>query len=194
MDYLKHYNNLCNSRKLFNRFKGDGNYYESHHIIPRWMGGSNDINNLVLFTAREHFLAHYLLYKHYKDKKSAAAFHMMCNTTNNNYRDSKKYQEIRKFQSDNLKGDKNPSKDESVRKKISQKVSGKNNGMYGMSGEKNPFFKKKHTEEFINYKKEIHGHKIVFNDIEYLSFRDAERITGVSRYKIKKNCVYVKDK
>lgn len=38
-------------------------YVERHHIIPRCMGGSNDRDNLVALTAREHFLAHMLLGK-----------------------------------------------------------------------------------------------------------------------------------
>lgn len=38
-------------------------YKEKHHIIPKSLGGSNDKDNLVNLTAREHFLCHYLLTK-----------------------------------------------------------------------------------------------------------------------------------
>jgi len=38
-------------------------YVEKHHIIPRCMGGSDDRNNLVELTAREHFICHWLLPK-----------------------------------------------------------------------------------------------------------------------------------
>lgn len=38
-------------------------YYESHHITPISLGGSNDKNNLVLLTAKEHFICHLLLCK-----------------------------------------------------------------------------------------------------------------------------------
>lgn len=38
-------------------------YVESHHIIPKSLGGTNDKNNLVLLTAREHYIAHLLLCK-----------------------------------------------------------------------------------------------------------------------------------
>ena len=34
-----------------------------HHIIPKCLGGSNASENLVRFTAREHFIAHLLLTK-----------------------------------------------------------------------------------------------------------------------------------
>lgn len=46
-------------------------YKESHHIIPRSLGGTNDKNNLVDLTAREHFICHWLLVKmHTGESKS----------------------------------------------------------------------------------------------------------------------------
>lgn len=38
-------------------------YVEKHHIIPRSFGGSNSKTNLVNLTAREHYVAHALLWK-----------------------------------------------------------------------------------------------------------------------------------
>lgn len=38
-------------------------YKESHHIIPQSLGGSNNKENLVDLTAREHFICHWLLVK-----------------------------------------------------------------------------------------------------------------------------------
>jgi hypothetical protein len=38
-------------------------YTEVHHIHPRSLGGSDDPDNLVRLTYREHFLAHWLLTK-----------------------------------------------------------------------------------------------------------------------------------
>ena len=38
-------------------------YTELHHIIPQSLGGSNDKDNLVELTAREHFICHWLLIK-----------------------------------------------------------------------------------------------------------------------------------
>lgn len=43
-------------------------YIEKHHIIPRCLGGTDDKSNLVEFTYREHYIAHYLLYKIEKAK------------------------------------------------------------------------------------------------------------------------------
>ena len=41
----------------------DGTYTESHHIIPRSLGGSNARENLVKLSAREHYICHTLLMK-----------------------------------------------------------------------------------------------------------------------------------
>lgn len=38
-------------------------YVESHHIIPRSFGGNDSKSNLVKLTAREHYIAHALLWK-----------------------------------------------------------------------------------------------------------------------------------
>ena len=75
MDYKKNYYDYINYIKTLNR-KLD--YSERHHIVPRCLGGSDDKFNLVVLTAREHFLAHYLLTKIYPDNyKLVDAFRMM---------------------------------------------------------------------------------------------------------------------
>jgi len=67
MNYNKIYNKIIvNSRKQ-QREKGNGIYYEQHHIIPKCLNGTDKEINLVLLTAREHFLAHWLLVKIHKD-------------------------------------------------------------------------------------------------------------------------------
>ena len=38
-------------------------YTERHHIIPKSLGGNNNLENLVKLTAREHFICHVLLTK-----------------------------------------------------------------------------------------------------------------------------------
>ena len=53
-------------------------YFEQHHILPKCLGGSDCVDNLVLLTAREHFIAHILLTKiHPHNAKIAYALHMM---------------------------------------------------------------------------------------------------------------------
>ena len=67
MNYTKNYNDYIEYVKTLSRMKANGVYYEKHHIIPRCCGGTDNSSNLVLLTAREHFLAHYLLTKMYKN-------------------------------------------------------------------------------------------------------------------------------
>lgn len=57
--YTKYYN-LITSRAKGRALK---EYTERHHIIPQSLGGSNDKDNLVELTAREHFICHWLLIK-----------------------------------------------------------------------------------------------------------------------------------
>lgn len=38
-------------------------YVEKHHILPKCLGGNDDIDNIVVLTPEEHFLAHQLLIK-----------------------------------------------------------------------------------------------------------------------------------
>lgn len=63
MNYRKIYNDLIDRAR--NRILND--YTESHHIIPRCMGGPDDNKNLIELTAEEHYLAHLLLVKIYPD-------------------------------------------------------------------------------------------------------------------------------
>lgn len=60
MNYKKIYNDFMLNRKLHPQYTS---YYEEHHILPRAMGGNDDVTNLVKLTAREHCLAHMILAK-----------------------------------------------------------------------------------------------------------------------------------
>ena len=57
--YSKLYYNITSNAKQ----RITEGYTELHHIIPQSMGGSNDNENLVELTAREHFICHWLLVK-----------------------------------------------------------------------------------------------------------------------------------
>jgi hypothetical protein len=51
------------NRKKKSRKDPEYEYFENHHILPRSLGGSNEGKNLVLLTAKEHFVCHMLLCK-----------------------------------------------------------------------------------------------------------------------------------
>jgi hypothetical protein len=69
-------------------------YTEKHHILPKCLGGSNNEDNLVRLTAKEHFIVHMLLCKFTEGlakRKMYFAFNAMCSLklSNNNKRQYK---------------------------------------------------------------------------------------------------------
>ena len=79
--YTNWYNSIINKAK--NRIITG--YTEKHHIIPSSLGGTNNKENLVTLTAREHFVCHLLLTKMVDTnlkKKMTYALWLMCNTKN----------------------------------------------------------------------------------------------------------------
>jgi hypothetical protein len=118
MNYKRIYNEIIENR-INNPFKG---YTETHHILPRSLGGSDEKENLVKLSAREHFICHLLLTKIHKDDtiehyKMLNAFIMMKmnSNTQDRYFNSYLYEKIR------IKYSKMQSK----------KQSGKGNNQYG---------------------------------------------------------------
>jgi hypothetical protein len=83
MNYQKIYDALCNR----GRERVLSEYTEKHHILPRCLGGSDSKSNLTKLTAREHYLAHYLLTKMYpRDYKLLHAFGSMARVSPHNQR------------------------------------------------------------------------------------------------------------
>jgi hypothetical protein len=74
MDYKKIYDDLISKARSENRIKNAGTYYEAHHIIPKCLGGEGTVNqwkkhpNIILLTAKEHFVAHKLLCEIYPNE------------------------------------------------------------------------------------------------------------------------------
>lgn len=82
MDYHKIYTQLILKAKK--RISPEG-YKETHHIIPKCMGGTDDSHNLVELTAKEHFIAHLLLTEVYpKSQKLKYALWMMASMETEN--------------------------------------------------------------------------------------------------------------
>jgi hypothetical protein len=83
MNYQAIYTAIVDRAQAEQRVKGCGVYYETHHILPKCLGGSNNSSNLVNLTSREHFVCHLLLcaiYPH--NKKLGYALWSMCNQQN----------------------------------------------------------------------------------------------------------------
>jgi hypothetical protein len=125
-------------------------YAEIHHIVPRSEGGTDAPDNLVALTPREHFLAHWMLYRIYKTSAAARAFNLMVHDQNK--RRSKDYAAAKQLFIDSMRGDGNVSRRPEVRAKLKENASrpfaGKKRPEHSallrargiMRGQNNPFF------------------------------------------------------
>jgi hypothetical protein len=114
---------------------------ESHHIIPKCLGGSNDSDNLTNVTLREHFICHWLLTKIHQGKhrhQMLKALWMMRAENQNQTRYNSKItsrvyaklkEEYSVLQSQRVSGENNPmwgkTHSEKARALIKQKNTGK---------------------------------------------------------------------
>ena len=91
MNYLKLYNTIVQNRQAY-PYTG---YVEKHHIVPKCMGGSDSITNIVELSAREHFICHVLLHKVYpNNSKLLHSVVLMCKQINSKY-SSRVYKKLR---------------------------------------------------------------------------------------------------
>ena len=152
MDYNLIYKNLILKARERNLQKNI--YFEKHHIIPRCMGGNNDQNNIVKLTAREHFVAHWILTKIYNKewKLFFAFFQMTKNCRHERILNSRQFEIARKALSEGARMRYNaglhPRITTKGRKVLSDKMKGNLNPM-----RKNP--EKNHTAR---------EHIVIFND------------------------------
>jgi hypothetical protein len=126
-------------------------YTESHHIIPRSLGGSNDKDNLVKLTAREHFICHVLLTKIVEStskNKMAYALWMMIKGNKHQKRNfkinSRLYSKIKEDYSNSVRESKLGKKlSDETKRKISEAKKGK--PIPGYTG-KSELWRKRHAE------------------------------------------------
>jgi hypothetical protein len=115
--YTTWYYNIVKSAKTRNLSKIS--YKEKHHILPRSLGGTDEKNNIVKLTAREHFICHLLLTKmtvgNAQQKMIYALWCMsMLTTTQKQYKIkshiySKMREQFKKLQSNRYSGEGNPN-------------------------------------------------------------------------------------
>lgn len=143
-------------------------YCETHHIIPRCLGGTDDPSNLVDLSARAHFIVHILLAKIHGGKLVHAAWRMSLDGKHT----SKKYEWLRRKHAEQVSIDmrgnqhgvslKGIKRSVETRIRMSKPKSSQHseairvarvewlqNNDGAMKGEKNPFYGKKKTPEQI---------------------------------------------
>ena len=65
------YENLC-----LGKYPIRSKYTEVHHIIPKYIGGGNEPSNLIELDVRQHKIAHWLLWKIYKNEQDKLVWYM----------------------------------------------------------------------------------------------------------------------
>lgn len=155
--YSQWYSNLiqkAKSRKLETVYK------ESHHIIPKSLGGDDSQNNLVDLTLREHYVAHLLLSKMYEGEAARKMYYALwIMLLQEKKRGSRLFEMYRQKYIDNAL--KTQIITEETKRKISKAKRGKpitrteklladwERRKLVNSGEGNPMFGKKHSEETL---------------------------------------------
>lgn len=97
MNYLKIYELIINRAKT----RSITGYTESHHIIPKCMGGKNTKDNMVKLTPKEHFICHKLLHQIYPNENGLVfAYWMMAKVSSKNQErniklTSREYEELK---------------------------------------------------------------------------------------------------
>jgi len=79
--------------------------YHRHHIIPKYMGGGDDKENLVYLTPEEHAQAHLDLYEEYGNYQDAQAYNAisrlwLCGRTISGYKQSEEHAAKRRASTD----------------------------------------------------------------------------------------------
>lgn len=100
--YTRLYFKIIDKAISEDRNKLEKTYYESHHIIPRSLNGSNDITNLVLLTFKEHYICHRLLCKMTDGNdtnKMKYALYMLCKSSKGQERNMSFHQRMKCLES-----------------------------------------------------------------------------------------------
>lgn len=108
--YTRWYYSIINNRKE-NPISG---YTERHHIEPSALGGSDDENNLVRLTAREHWVCHQLLTRMVEGKARMKMLHP-CVLFKKTAGNSRRYQQLKMQRAQAMTGGKHS---EETKKKI----------------------------------------------------------------------------
>ena len=107
MNYQKIYDNIVR-RGQHRILEG---YSEKHHIVPRCLGGTDDVTNLVSLTPEEHYLCHLLLVKiHPNNIHLVKAAMFMVSANKDQQRNNKVYGWLKRQYSEYMQGPNNPSK------------------------------------------------------------------------------------
>lgn len=210
-EYTQFINNILNKR---GRYISDDVYKEKHHIIPKCMGGSDDVDNIIELSGQEHFIAHKLLADNNpSNKKLIYAYWRMANQ--NKFCTPEEYERAKTMFVHKISGENHPLYNEhptlqtrrklseaklgkhlpnSVRQKISQALKNKPRSIQTKQKISQTKTGTKHSEETKRKLSLKNGKHVIAYDIHgnivgtYCSTREAERQTGIAHTHISDCC------
>jgi hypothetical protein len=108
-------------------------YLEGHHILPKSMFREFEKEkwNLIPLTARQHFIAHHLLWKTYKNREMVYVFMLMNHCNGIKKINSRVYENLKKEVSEIRSYSTSELWTQERKSKFSIRMSGENNPMYG---------------------------------------------------------------
>ena len=154
--YTKWYFSIINKRGRVNKDE----FMETHHIIPKSLGGSNKKDNLVYLSYREHFLVHWLLTKMcINNEHTIKMIYALVRMRGNRPITSWQFDMMKKIQIEKMRGANHPgygkSRSQESRNKISNALKGKSrsdavkkNRSEYMLSDKNPSLGKKGSDHW----------------------------------------------
>lgn len=187
--YSNIYYSIIKNAKSQSRIKQVGDGYQTHHIIPRCMGGTDDSDNLVVLTYKEHRICHRLLIEmtegEYKHKMMYAYLlfdksydtSMMSNPqiycTEESYR---KMVETRKRKGSYKRGKDNIFSTPEIIEQVRQRMT-----------EDNPMKRPEQKERMRQQNNNPHCNPVIVEGITFPSVGAAARHFNTTPYKLKKN-------
>lgn len=140
--YYNRYIKFIESRKT----REINGLFDRHHIIPKSMNGTDDASNIIKLTYREHFLAHWMLWKAFENSQMTHAFWYMTQKKMSKL-SSHTYQVLKESRFNLLKGNTNASGKRSLESRTNMSNAQLKSNKHPTRGKKRPDHSKKMSGE-----------------------------------------------
>lgn len=131
MNYKKVYEDLIQKRTVLQCLSESSSGCENHHIVPVSEGGSNDKDNIVRLTIKEHIFAHQLLARIYNSRAMWCAAHILMCVNQKKLGENRCLRLAALARSKMAEGKKRESLPDELRKHLSEIKMGSRNTFYG---------------------------------------------------------------
>ena len=171
----------------------EGEIYHKHHIIPRSSGGSDDADNLITLSYKNHVIAHFILYKWKPTNSNWIAYRLMSGI------DTEKKKLVEKLKLEGIANrdnsiictpESNEKRSHGVKKYMQSLSSEQRSKIYGKHKENHPMWGKcRKGEKAANYGKSKGTYEIITPEGEVINFPSLKKLMdyGFDEGTIKRN-------